>query len=145
MENCEQSLSSNSDKKLKENPKSITIVPPFFHINSCTMDNNKDIPPPLTIEEIHHLDLSDVDPTPPNKIYDELVRVLGEAHQSPTRNASPGPSNVCPRTTVESDKSESDEERSKQTSLALMEDIHPRYPYRENLGENDDLPERTYP
>jgi hypothetical protein len=44
------------------------------------MENNESILPPLTIEEIRNLDLSDVDPTLPNKIYDELVRVLGEAH-----------------------------------------------------------------
>jgi hypothetical protein len=107
------------------------------------MANNENTPPPLTVEEIRNLDLSDVDPTPPNKIYDELVRVLGEAHRNPDRNASPGPSNVQPRTTIESDKSSEDDERSKQMSPA--EDIHPEYPYRENLGENDDLPERMYP
>jgi hypothetical protein len=141
---CERSLSSNSDKGSERNPKSIT-VPPFFRINSCTMENIENIPPPLTIEEIRNLDLSNVDPTPPKKIYDELVCVLEEAHQSPTRNASPGPSNIQPRTTVESNESSDDCERSKQTSPALTEDIHPGYPYRENLGENDDLLERTYP
>jgi hypothetical protein len=30
-------------------------------------------------------------------------------------------------------------------SPALTEDLHPGYPYRENLGENDDLPIRPYP
>jgi hypothetical protein len=30
-------------------------------------------------------------------------------------------------------------------SLALTEDLHPDYPYRENLGENDDLLKWTYP
>jgi hypothetical protein len=60
------------------------------------MENKENIPTPFTIEELHNMDLSDVDPTPPNKIYDELVHVLGEAHQNPTRNASPGPSNVLP-------------------------------------------------
>jgi hypothetical protein len=35
--------------------------------------------------------------------------------------------------------------QSKQTSLALTEDLHPGYPYRENLRENDDLPIRSYP
>jgi hypothetical protein len=144
MGNCEQSLPSNSDKRSKRNPKSI-IVPPFFHINSCTMENNENIPPSLTIEEICNLDLSDINPTPPNKIYDELVRVLGEAHRNPTRNASLGPLNVRPRMTVKSKELSNNDVQSKQTSPALTEDIHPRYPYRENLGENDDLPERTYP
>jgi hypothetical protein len=109
------------------------------------MNDNENIPPPFTVEELHNMDLSDVDPTPPNKIYDKLVCVLGEKHQDPARNASPGPLNIRPQTTVESDKSSEDNVRSKQTSPALMEDIHPGYPYRENLGENDDLPERTYP
>jgi hypothetical protein len=108
------------------------------------MENNKNIPPPFTVEEICNLDLSDIDPTP-MKIYDELVQVLGEAHRDPARNASPGPSNVRPRTTIESDESKSDDARSKQTSPALTEDLHPGYPYRENLQENDDLPLRNYP
>jgi hypothetical protein len=30
-------------------------------------------------------------------------------------------------------------------SLALMEDLHPGYPYRENIRENDDLPICSYP
>jgi hypothetical protein len=47
--------------------------------------------------------------------------------------------------TIKSDKSSNDDERSKQMSPALTEDIHPGYPYRENLGENDNLPEQTYP
>jgi hypothetical protein len=58
------------------------------------MSDNENIPPPFTVEELRNMDLSDVDPTPPNKIYNELVRVLGEKHRDPTRNASPGPSNV---------------------------------------------------
>jgi hypothetical protein len=92
MGSCEWSSSSNSDKKSKGNSKGIT-VPPFSHINSCTMENNESIPPPLTIEEIRNLDLSDVDPTPPKKIYDELVHIIGEAHRDPACNASAGPSN----------------------------------------------------
>jgi hypothetical protein len=60
------------------------------------MENNENIPPPLTIKEIHNLDLSDIDSTPPKKIYNELVRVLEEAHQSPERNALAGPLNVRP-------------------------------------------------
>jgi hypothetical protein len=135
-------LSSNNDKRKRKDARNI-ILPSTLHINSCTMADNENIPPPLTIEEIHNLDLSDINPTPPNKIYDELVRVLGEAHQNPARNALPGPSNVRPQTTVESDKSSEGDARSKQ--MSPTEDIHPGYPYRENLGENDDLPERTYP
>jgi hypothetical protein len=78
MENCKWSLSSNSDKEKGCDPENIIIIPPFFHINSCTMENNDNIPPSLTVEEIRNLDLSDIDPTP-TKIYDELNRVLGEA------------------------------------------------------------------
>jgi hypothetical protein len=43
------------------------------------MENNENILPLLTIEEIRNLDLSNVDPTP-TKIYDELNHVLGEAY-----------------------------------------------------------------
>jgi hypothetical protein len=143
-ENCEWSLSSNSDKRKRQTTRS-TIIPSYFHINSCTMDNNENIPPPLTIEEIRNLDLSNIDPMPPKKIYDELVRVLEEAHRSPTRNASPGPSNVRPQTTIESDKSSDDDDKSGQMSPNTTIDLHPRYPYRDNLGANDDLLERTYP
>jgi hypothetical protein len=43
------------------------------------MENNEDqLPPPLTIEELCNMDLSGVDPD--KKVYDKLVCVLGEAH-----------------------------------------------------------------
>jgi hypothetical protein len=32
-----------------------------------------------------------------------------------------------------------------QTSPTNMEDLHPRYPYRENIDNNDDLPQEHYP
>jgi hypothetical protein len=60
------------------------------------MSDNENIPPPFTVEELRNMDLSDVNPTPPNKIYDELVHVLGEKHRDPARNASPGLSNIRP-------------------------------------------------
>jgi hypothetical protein len=73
------------------------------------MENNENIPPPLTIEKIRNLDLSNIDPTP-TKIYDELNHVLREAYRNPTQNATLGPSNAeaepsntRPRTTVEDD------------------------------------------
>jgi hypothetical protein len=47
------------------------------------MENNENIPPPLTIEEIRNLDLSNIDPTP-TKIYNELNCVIGEAYRNPT-------------------------------------------------------------
>jgi hypothetical protein len=96
MENCKRSLPSNSDKEKERDPENIIIVPPFFHINSYTMENNDNILPPLTIEEIRNLDLFDINPTP-TKIYDELNQVLGEAqnakHRDLTENADAGPSN----------------------------------------------------
>jgi hypothetical protein len=109
------------------------------------MENNENIPPPLTIKEIRNLDLSDVDPTPPKKIYDELVRVLGEAYRDPAHDASAGPSNQRPKTTVEDEVKNEEDPRSKQTSPALTENLHPGYPYRENLQENDDLLIHRYP
>jgi hypothetical protein len=142
MGNCEWSLFSNSDKKKGRNAENIVL--PSFHINSCTMSDDENIPPPFTVKELRNMDLSDVNPTPSNKIYNELVRVLGEKHRDPARNVSPGPSNVRPRTAIKSDKSSENDERSKQMSPALMEDIHPGYPYRENLRENDDLPVQNY-
>jgi hypothetical protein len=142
-ENCEQSLSTNSDKRRKGKTENI-ITPSIFHINSCTMENNKNVPAPFTVKELRNLDLSGLNPTPPKKIYDELVRVLGEAHQDPACNASVGPSNQ--QAEKKDDELEYEEDpRSKQTSPALTKNIHPKYPYRENLGENDDLPIRTYP
>jgi hypothetical protein len=75
-----------------------------------------------------------------------LVRVLGEAHRDPTCNTLVGPSNWQPKTTTKDNKLKYEEDpRSKQTSSALTENLHPGYPYRENLGENDDLPIRSYP
>jgi hypothetical protein len=107
----DQRSSSNNDKKEGQDSGNITI-PPFFHINSCTMENNYDnVAPPLTIEEIRNLDLSNIDPTP-TKIYDKLNRVLGEAQYSEqcgntTENALAGPSNqLGPHATVEVDKEE---------------------------------------
>jgi hypothetical protein len=64
--------------KERQDPENIIIIPPFFHINSCTMENNNNILPPLTVEEIRNMDLSDVNPNP-TKLYDELNCVLGEA------------------------------------------------------------------
>jgi hypothetical protein len=146
---CKRSLSSNRDKREKQDSENIIIVPPFFHINSCTVENNENIPPPLTVEEIRNLDLSDIDPVP-TKIYDELNHVLGEAryfkHRSVTENAEAGPSNIRPQTMVEDDNELEYEEdpRSKQMSPALTENIHPGYPYRENIEDNDDLPRPHY-
>jgi hypothetical protein len=100
------------------------------------------------VEGIHNLDLFDIDPMP-TKIYDELNWVLGEARYSEqrgttggmTENTLAGPSNrMAPWTTVKDYDSEEKETWSKQISLALMEDIHPGYPYRENINNNDDLP-----
>jgi hypothetical protein len=104
------------------------------------MENNENIPAPFTVEELCNLDLFSVDPTPPKKIYDELVHVLGEAHRDPARNASVGPSNQQAEEKDNDELKYEEDPRSKQTSPALAEDIHPGYPYRENLGENDDLP-----
>jgi hypothetical protein len=76
------------------------------------MENNEDrLPPPLSIEELHNIDLSGVDPE--KKIYDKLVCVLGETYRDPTRDveaahnaeaAQAGPSNMPPPpATVEDD------------------------------------------
>jgi hypothetical protein len=120
-------------------------------------DNEERLPPPLSIKEIRNMDLSGVDPG--KKIYDELLHVMDETYNDPThdadaaRNAEAGPSNPVegptnapPPTTIEDDDElEYDEDpRSKQTSLTLTEYIHSGYPYRENIGDNDDLPKPYY-
>jgi hypothetical protein len=150
--NKDQRSSSNSDKRQGQDSKKKIIVPSFFHINSCAMENNySDVPPPLTVEEIRNMDLSNIDPTP-TKIYNELNQVLREAWYSDQRettgdeNTLAGPSNqLASRTTVEDDDPEKGGTRSKQTSLALTEDLHPGYPYRENIKNNNDLPKDHYP
>jgi hypothetical protein len=151
--NCERSLSSNKDKKKGRDTENIIL--PSFHINSCTMENNEDrLPPPLSIEELRNMDLSGVDPE--KKVYDELVRVLEEAYRDPTRNveaarnaeaAQARPSSMPPPPTTVEDNDELEYEedpQSKQTSPALTENIHPGYPYRENIGDNNDLPRPHY-
>jgi hypothetical protein len=91
--------SPSKDKKEKRNPKNNIIPSSSFHINSCTMDNNEDrLPPPLSVEELRNMDFSSVDPE--KKIYDELLHVMDETYNDPTRNieaaraAEAGPSNA---------------------------------------------------
>jgi hypothetical protein len=62
------------------------------------MNNNEDqLPPPLSIEELRNMDLSRVDQE--KKVYDELLRILEETYNDPAhdieaaRNAEAGPSN----------------------------------------------------
>jgi hypothetical protein len=103
------------------------------------------------------MDLSGVDLE--KKIYNELLRVMDEAYNDPARdveaaqnakagpsNAIEGPTNAPPPVTVEDVKELEYEEdpRSKQTLPTQTEDIHPGYPYRENIGDNEDLPKPHY-
>jgi hypothetical protein len=149
---------SNKDKRKRQDMENI-IIPPIFHINSCTMDNNENrLPPPLSIEELCNMDLSRVDQE--KKVYDELLHVLEETYNDPARddeaarnaeagpsNPVEGPTNAPPPTTSGEDDDELEYEedpRSKQTSPTRTENIHPGYPYRENIGDNDDLPKLHY-
>jgi hypothetical protein len=123
------------------------------------MDNNEGrLPPPLSVEELHNMDLSRINLE--KKIYDELLRVLDKTYNDPTydvktaRNAKAGPSNPIegptnapppPSTVKDNEELEYEEDpRSKQTSPTGTEDIHPGYPYRENIGDNEDLPKPHY-
>jgi hypothetical protein len=121
------------------------------------MESNYDIrnntPPSLTVEEISHIDDSHIDPSATG-IHDALTRMLGEARYDiqwwasirMNKNTLAGPSNwSASRMTVKDDDPEGNEPRSKQTSPALTKDLHLRYPYRENLGNNEDLPQNNYP
>jgi hypothetical protein len=111
MGNCGRSLFSNNNKRERQDAEN--TIPPSFHINSCTMENNDNrLPPSLSIEELRNMDLSGVDLE--KKIYDELLQVMDEAYNDPARdiettqnaeaepsNAIEGPTNVPPPVTVE--------------------------------------------
>jgi hypothetical protein len=148
---------SSKDKKEKGNPRNDIVPFPVFHINSCTMNNDGQLPPPLSIEELHNMDFSSVDPG--KKIYDELLCVMDETYTDLTRDieaaraAEAGPSNPIegpinkPPSITAKDVNELEYEeppRSNQTSPALTEDLHPGYPYRENIGDNNNLPKPHY-
>jgi hypothetical protein len=120
-------------------------------------NNNNQLPPPLSIEELRNMDFSSVDPE--KKIYDELLRIMDETYNDPARdieaarnadagssNPIEGPVNKPPSVTAEEVEELEYEEppRSNQTSPALTENLHPGYPYRENIGDNDDLPKPHY-
>jgi hypothetical protein len=151
-------LFSNSDKKKEQDAGKAITPPPTYRINSCTMDNNDNqLPPPLSVKELRNMDFFSVDPE--KKIYDELLRVMDKTYNDPARdieaarNAEAGPSNPIegpvnkpPSVTVEDVEELEYEEppRSNQTSPALTENLHPGYPYRENIGDNDDLPKPHY-
>jgi hypothetical protein len=156
--NCGPKSSSNSDKRRGRSETNITTSPSTFRINSCTMDNNyNQLPPPLSIEELRNMDFSSVDPE--KKVYDELLRVMDEMYNHPAwdieaaRNADAGPSNPIegpinkpPSVTAEEVEELEYEEppRSDQVSPALTDILHPGYPYRENIGDNNDLPKPHY-
>jgi hypothetical protein len=122
------------------------------------MDNNEDqLPPPLSVEELQNMDFSSVNLE--KKIYDELLRVIDETYNDPTCNikaahaAEAGPSNAIegptnapiPVTAEEVDELECEgPPRSEQPSPTRTENIHPGYPYRENIGDNKDLPKPHY-
>jgi hypothetical protein len=122
------------------------------------MDNNdSQLPPPLSVEELRNMDFSSVDPE--KKIYNELLHVMDETYNDPTRdieaaqNAEAGPSNPIegpinkpPSVTAEDVEELEYEEppRSNQMSPALTENLHPGYLYRENIGDNDNLPKPHY-
>jgi hypothetical protein len=150
--------SSLKHKREKRNSKNDIITPPFFHINSCTMNNNENqLPPPLSVEELCNMDFSSIDLE--KKVYDELLRIMDETYNDPTRDvevaraAKAGPSNPIEGPTnapipvtveeVEELKYEQDP-RSRQTSPTRTEDLHPGYPYRENIRDNEDLPKLHY-
>jgi hypothetical protein len=87
MANIGPNSSSNNDKKGDRNPENIIIIPPFFHIDSCTMSNNinqtsydkaaKDTnedPPCLSSDALNHLNTSHIDPSAPGS--DDALTLL---------------------------------------------------------------------
>jgi hypothetical protein len=81
-ENCGPKLFSNNDKRKGWDAGKPIIPPPIFRIDSCTMNNNDDqLPPPLSVDELRNMDFSSVDPE--KKIYHELLRVMDETYNDP--------------------------------------------------------------
>jgi hypothetical protein len=172
--------SSNSDKRRGQVPENTIIIPPFFHINSCTITNNKQIfnpknndPPPLSRQALNQLNTSHIDPSAPGS-NDALTLLLeGEAYaqqeanerdpnQDPLSMSTPirlkmveeilaGPSNPPILAATSEGEGlwrilqEGSSHRSNQTLPTNTEDLHPGYPYRENINNNDDLPQDHYP
>jgi hypothetical protein len=85
--------SSNSDKKGDQDPENTIVVPPLFHINSCTMTNNEqifnpknDTPPPLSRQALNQLNTFHIDPGTPGS-NDALTLLLeGEAYAQQEAN-----------------------------------------------------------
>jgi hypothetical protein len=77
--------SPSKDKREKRNLRNNITPLPIFRINSCTINNNDNqLPPPLSVEELRNMDFSSVDPE--KKIYDELLRVMDETYNNPARD-----------------------------------------------------------
>jgi hypothetical protein len=79
--------SSNNDKRGDQDPENIIVVPPFFHINSCTMSNNieqtirnsdNDDPPRLTSNALNQIDTSHIDPSVPESDNALTLLIVGE-------------------------------------------------------------------
>jgi hypothetical protein len=151
-------LSAKDKRKEGKQKNDIASSSSIFYINSCTMDNAESrLPPPLSVKELRNMDFSSVDPE--KKIYDELLRVMDETYNDPAcdveaaHNAEAGPSNPIegpinkpPSVTTEDVEELEYEEppQSNQMSPTRTEGIHPGYPYRENIGDNKDLPKPYY-
>jgi hypothetical protein len=134
--------------------------------------SNKD-PPPLSRETLNRLDTSHIDPSAPGS--DDALTLLLEGaayaqqeasrrnpNQIPLPMLSPtglkvieeilgGPSNPPILATTSKGEElrqallEGLEPRSNQPSPATTKDLHPGYPYRENIDNNEDLPQAHYP
>jgi hypothetical protein len=158
MGNKEWSSSLNNDKKGGQKSENV-ITTPRFHINSCTMSSNKthdannEEPPPLSLKErnqvMNNLNLDIFALGSDNALtlllkaarYDKNCKQEGREKEEPVA----GPANQPPPQTTVEDVGSKEDVRSKQTSLALTEELHPGYPYRENINNNEDLPKDGYP
>jgi hypothetical protein len=130
-------------------------------------------PPPLARQALNQLDTSHIDPGTPGSDDTLMLLLEGEAYaqqeanerdpnQGPLPMSSPaglrlveeilmGPSNLpILAATPEGEElrrilQEGSSHRSNQTSPTNTEDLHPGYPYQENINNNDDLPQNHYP
>jgi hypothetical protein len=136
-------------------------------------DPKNDDPPPLLRQALNQINTSHIDPSMPGSNNVLMLLLEGEAYaqqeanerdpnQSPLPMSTPiglrlveeilvGPSNppilaITPEgEELQRTLQERTSHRSNQTSPTNTEDLHPRYPYRENIINNNNLPQDHYP
>jgi hypothetical protein len=106
-ENKDRRSSLNSDKKRDRNLENIIIAPPFFHINSCTMQCSEEIfnlknddPPPLSRQALNKIDTFHIDPSAPGSDDALMLLLEGEAYARQEANERDPNSSPLPMSTL---------------------------------------------